>query len=71
MFYKIMALHAAGWKIHLHYFQYREGRGAAGLEEFCEEIHSYDRKDFFFVRGFSSALYHQVKDQPATGQQAQ
>jgi hypothetical protein len=54
MFYKIIALHAAGKKISLHYFQYKEGRSVSGLEQYCEQIHSYERKGFF-----SSLAFHQ------------
>lgn len=46
LYYKIPALHALGWKVVLHYFQYKAGRGAAGLEPFCEAIYSYPRKSF-------------------------
>jgi hypothetical protein len=46
MFYKIPALHAAGKKIILHYFDYKENRNAHGLEPFCVEINSYKRSVF-------------------------
>lgn len=46
MFYKILALHNAGIKIILHYFNYKENRSAEGLENYCEEINVYPRSVF-------------------------
>ncbi|HUC81467.1 MAG TPA: glycosyltransferase family 4 protein [Flavisolibacter sp.] len=46
MYYKIQALAEAGNKIQLHYFDYQQGRSAAGLEKYCEEIVTYQRKSF-------------------------
>jgi len=46
MFYKVKALAEAGYRICLHYFRYKPGRSAEGLENHCEEIHAYDRKNF-------------------------
>jgi hypothetical protein len=46
MYYKILSLHAAGFDIRLHYFDYRKGRSAKGLEDFCQRIHAYKRKSF-------------------------
>jgi hypothetical protein len=43
LYYKIPALAAEGFSIHLHYFAYKEGRGIEGLEPFCEKIYSYPR----------------------------
>jgi hypothetical protein len=47
MFYKMKALAESGKKIILHYFAYRSGRDANGLEPYCVEIRSYDRHSFF------------------------
>lgn len=46
LFYKIPALARAGKKIILHYFDYKEGRGAEGLEPYCVEINKYNRTVF-------------------------
>jgi hypothetical protein len=46
MFYKITSFHSIGKKIILHYFDYKENRGATGLESFCEEINVYKRTVF-------------------------
>ena len=46
LYYKIPALHKLGIKIILHYFDYKEGRSAKGLEEYCEAIYSYKRSSF-------------------------
>lgn len=43
---KIKALAGAGADIILHYFQYQDGRGHAGLEPFCKAIFTYKRKSF-------------------------
>lgn len=43
---KIKALAAAGAAINLHYFQYQDGRGHAGLEPYCKAIFTYKRKSF-------------------------
>lgn len=47
MYYKIKALAKAGKKISLHYFNYNSQRHTQGLDEYCEEIYSYDRKSLF------------------------
>jgi hypothetical protein len=47
MFYKVKALAASGRKIILHYFAYRKGRDAGGLEAYCQQIHHYSRTSFF------------------------
>ena len=46
MYYKIKSLSEAGWKVILHYFNYRKGRSAAGLEAYCSSVYAYDRKVF-------------------------
>lgn len=46
MYYKVKALAASGRHIVLHYFDYRAGRDAHGLEPFCTQIHRYERKSF-------------------------
>jgi len=46
LYYKIPALAAEGFRITLHYFSYKEGRSAAGLEPFCEAIFHYSRGSF-------------------------
>jgi glycosyltransferase involved in cell wall biosynthesis len=46
MYYKITSLAALGKKIILHYFDYKPGRNAEGLEPYCIEIHAYKRKTF-------------------------
>jgi len=46
LFYKIPALAKAGKKIILHYFDYKEGRGVEGLEQYCVEINKYNRTVF-------------------------
>jgi glycosyltransferase involved in cell wall biosynthesis len=51
IFYKILALSAAGKKVTLHYFDYKEGRGVEGLEKLCYKIHCYKRKTG--LKGFS------------------
>jgi hypothetical protein len=50
MYYKISSLANAGKKIILHYFDYHKNRDVSGLESFCSEIHSYERKSFFNFR---------------------
>lgn len=47
LFYKIPALAAQGYRIHLHYFQYGKNRSASGLESYCEKINTYTRSGFF------------------------
>src|SRR4051812_40193745 len=47
MYYKISSLADTGKKIILHYFDYHKNRNVSGLESFCSEIHSYERKSFF------------------------
>jgi glycosyltransferase involved in cell wall biosynthesis len=44
LYYKIRALAEAGVKIHLHYFQYRQGRNHQGLEKLCHQVYAYPRK---------------------------
>lgn len=46
MYHKIISLAAIGKKIILHYFNYKKNRNANGLEQFCSEIHAYERKTF-------------------------
>ncbi|RYY88877.1 MAG: glycosyltransferase family 1 protein [Chitinophagaceae bacterium] len=46
MYYKVKALAESGRTIVLHYFGYKEGRDAHGLEPFCSAIHRYERKSF-------------------------
>jgi hypothetical protein len=47
LFYKIPALARLGKKVILHYFEYKEGRGHEGLEQYCVEINKYSRSTFF------------------------
>lgn len=47
LYYKVQALAKAGKKIILHYFSYKEGRSAAGLESYCQEIHAWKRGSFW------------------------
>lgn len=54
LYYKIPALAQQGVKIILHYFNYRSGRSAAGLEKSCEATYSYSRKSY--VRSIFSGL---------------
>jgi len=49
VYYKLLALHQAGIKTHLHCYEYDRGP-APELEEICEEVHYYPRKT-----GLSSA----------------
>lgn len=44
MHYKIKSLAASGLKIILHYFDYKENRGAEDLADCCEAIYSYKRQ---------------------------
>ena len=46
LYYKIPALYKQGIKVILHYFEYRDSRGATGLEPYCEAIYSYQRSSF-------------------------
>lgn len=46
VYYKVKALAATGMRIHLHYFQYKAGRGHQALEPFCQTIQAYPRKTF-------------------------
>lgn len=41
--YKIKALAAMGYGIRLHYFQYRQHRGADDLAPLCKSVHAYKR----------------------------
>lgn len=43
-FYKVRALAQAGADVTLHYFDYKKGRSAAGLEQLCTRIFKYHRK---------------------------
>ncbi len=45
MYYKIKALSEIGKRIILHYFNYNNSRSTEGLEEFCEAIYTYKRKN--------------------------
>lgn len=45
MHWKIRALAQSGRKIILHYFNYREERGAGDLAPFCMAVHKYSRKN--------------------------
>lgn len=47
MHVKIKALAQTGRKIILHYFAYKAGRNAQGLEEDCVAVHAYKRKSFW------------------------
>jgi glycosyltransferase involved in cell wall biosynthesis len=47
MSYKIKALSEKGKKIILHYFDYNNERGTAGLEQYCASIYSYRRKPIY------------------------
>lgn len=53
MFYKIKALAETGTKITLHYFDYKQGRNADGLKQYCEQVFPYRRKSFFQNPTFS------------------
>jgi len=46
LYYKVPALEAQGIRIILHYFSYKEGRSAAGLEPYCEAVFDYGRSSF-------------------------
>jgi glycosyltransferase involved in cell wall biosynthesis len=51
VYYKILALHRAGVKVHLHCFEY-DRQPAPALEEFCEEV-CYYKRDVSKARLFS------------------
>ena len=53
MYGKIRALHQAGIKIHLHYFEYNN-RDTGELISYCETIHAYKRK--LGRKGFSYTI---------------
>lgn len=53
MYYKIKALAESGAKITLHYFDYKKGRNAEGVKEYCKEIYLYKRKSFLQAPTFS------------------
>ena len=53
MYYKIKALALEGHHIILHYFDYKENRGAGALTEFCKQTFSYKRKSFLASFSFS------------------
>ncbi len=44
VFYKIKSLHAIGYKITLHCFQYKHNTPHAALEDLCEEVFYYKRR---------------------------
>lgn len=44
MYGKIVALHTAGIKIHLHYFEYKSRKNSKGIHRHCETVHVYKRK---------------------------
>ena len=44
MYGKIKALHNAGIRIHLHYFDYKKRGQIDELRKYCETIHVYERK---------------------------
>lgn len=46
MYFKVKALALAGNKVILHYFDYKENRGAGALKDICIEVNSYHRKSF-------------------------
>ncbi|MDD3631085.1 MAG: glycosyltransferase family 1 protein [Bacteroidales bacterium] len=50
-FYKIKNLHDLGINIYLHAFKYGERKSSKELEQYCKEVHYYERKrhlhDFF------------------------
>jgi hypothetical protein len=46
VFYKITALHKAGFKIYLHVFQYGNRKPSLELEEYCEKVFYYKRSGF-------------------------
>ncbi len=48
VFYKIKALHAAGVKITLHCFTYRDRQAQSVLETFCNKVFYYKRRTGFF-----------------------
>lgn len=47
LYYKVPALAKIGYEVILHYFDYREGRSADGLEPHCAAIFKYRRKAFW------------------------
>ncbi|MBC7849972.1 MAG: glycosyltransferase [Chitinophagaceae bacterium] len=53
LFYKLVALHSAGIKIHLHCFEYGRGEQPE-LNKYCEEVHYYKRQQGH--KGFSHKL---------------
>jgi hypothetical protein len=53
MHYKIKALANAGVAITLHYFDYKAGRNADDLRQYCTNIFSYSRKTFLRAPTFS------------------
>jgi hypothetical protein len=54
MFYKLVSLHEAGVKVHLHYFSYNHRGNPNELNQYCETIHVYERKTGH--KGFSLGL---------------
>ena len=53
MYNKVKALALAGHQVILHYFDYKENRGAGALNEFCNQVYSYKRKSFLNALSFS------------------
>lgn len=47
VFYKLKALHQKGIKVHLHCFEYGDRSASKELEQYCETIHYYKRKNGF------------------------
>lgn len=43
IYYKIVSLAAIGKKVILHHFDYKEGRGISGLEDYCFKTYRYKR----------------------------
>lgn len=65
VFYKLKALHAKGFRIHLHCFQYGR-KEASELNEFCESVQYYPRSARSIANQFSltpfTVLTRQSKD---------
>ena len=47
VFYKIKELHALGVKIHLHTYIFNDKKPQVALEQYCEKIYYYTRKNTF------------------------
>lgn len=54
LYYKIKALAQAGRKIILHYFSYKKSRGVKGIEDYCEAVYAYNRKNI--LSSFATGL---------------